>query len=109
MMPATVPPGRFYPSVATLDGQIVMFGGSNGTDLADTWTWNGSNWTSLSVTGPAARAGATATAWNGGIVLFGGSAASGYVADTWVWNGSTWISESATGPAARFGAAMGAF
>jgi hypothetical protein len=109
MTPATSPPARFYPSVATLDGKVVLFGGSNGTDLADTWTWNGSTWTQLGVTGPVARAGATATAWNGGIVLFGGSESGTYVADTWVWNGAAWVSQTATGPATRFGAAMGSF
>jgi hypothetical protein len=39
--------------------QVILFGGYTGTsNLADTWSWNGSVWTELPVTGPSARAAA---------------------------------------------------
>ena len=36
----------------------VLFGGydDKGTDLSDTWSWNGNAWTSLEVSGPSGRA-----------------------------------------------------
>lgn len=86
---------------------VLLFGGFNGTELADTWSWNGSAWTKLSpVTSPPALRGAAMVydAATNDVVLFGGLSASGLVADTWTWNGTTWTKLTVIGPAARSGA-----
>ncbi len=102
-------------------GQVVLFGGENsGTYLSDTWTWNGSAWSSYSLSGPSARSmaamgyynkpgGGTAT----GLVLFGGRSTaancpSGVCGDTWTWSSGRWENLYATGsagsPSARYNA-----
>lgn len=93
--------------MATLNDQVVLFGGGNGADLGDTWVWDGSTWTELTIAGPAARGGTAATAWNGNIVLFGGEAGGVYQSDTWTFDGSAWTAQTATGPLARANASMG--
>jgi hypothetical protein len=85
-----------------------MFGGQNSsqTDLADTWVYNGTNWTMESpTTNPPARyaAGMAYDSVNQETVLFGGNIKSTtYYGDTWVWNGTNWLAQSpAASPAAR--------
>jgi hypothetical protein len=73
---------------------IVLFGGhgANGL-LADTWVWDGSNWTQQNPsTSPSARqsAGLASFVPGGELVLFGGETATGTVTDTWIWRGDTW-------------------
>jgi hypothetical protein len=77
--------------------------------LADTWTWDGSNWSLQSGAEPPARTGATLT-WDpalGASVLFGGSGtpagtSASSMADTWTWDGSAWTEAvPATSPPAR--------
>jgi len=47
--------------MAPVGGELLLFGGydQEGTNpsgsFADTWTWNGSAWTQVAVTGPSAR------------------------------------------------------
>jgi PKD repeat protein len=88
------PVGRANPEMA-LDantGDIVLFGGYNGssgnTYYDDTWTFNGTHWTPVLVSGilPAAR-GAGGFAYDGAdayVVMFGGAGSSSDLGDTWV-------------------------
>ena len=92
-------------------GQLVLFGGNDGSGpLADTWTWDGSNWTEQSPsTSPSARSDASMAydPGTGQLVLFGGNDGSGPLADTWTWDGSNWTEQSpATSPPARSDASM---
>ncbi len=92
-------------------GNIVLFGGANGgSDLSDTWIFDGATWTRLSTaTSPPARSYASLAydPATGNMVLFGGSGASSDLADTWTFNGTTWTRLSpATSPPARDSASM---
>ena len=81
--------------------RVVLFGGDTGQGQVssggfdDTWTWDGSEWTRVSITGsPPMRSGAS-LAYDGAhavLVLFGGiSGREGKVLnDTWQWDGSAW-------------------
>jgi MYXO-CTERM domain-containing protein len=78
-------------------GVTTLFGGTtcsiscnSVTEYADTWTFDGSNWTKLApATSPTARDsfGFTYDSLRQVSVLFGGFGSS---ADTWEWNGSAW-------------------
>ena len=83
---------------------LVLFGGvdlsQNGTPVADTWTWDGVNWTQQSPANPPpARfgAGMAYDAAHDQMVLFGGQVnnsgriLSSTLNDTWLWNGAIWI------------------
>ena len=90
---------------------MVLFGGSGASsDLADTWTFNGTTWTRLSpATSPPARDSASMAydPATGNMVLFGGEDNSANLADTWTFNGTTWTRLSpATSPPARWYASM---
>src|SRR5207244_810199 len=54
------PPGRLGAAMATLDTEVLLFGGLSrlpgGTILADTWGWDGTTWIRHDVPGPPARA-----------------------------------------------------
>jgi hypothetical protein len=71
----------------------LAFGELRNTALADTWEWDGSNWTQLEINGPGARFDA-AMAYDsvrGRAVLFGGADDAGVaLGDTWEWDGSLW-------------------
>ncbi|HEV2370991.1 MAG TPA: kelch repeat-containing protein [Streptosporangiaceae bacterium] len=104
--PATSPPARDFPAMASGASGAMLFGGMNGTTgtnvnneqaLADTWTWNGSTWSQACTTCttlPPATLGASiayqrATSQD---LLFGGEsdAAVTAPATTWVWNTTNW-------------------
>jgi len=94
-------------------GNMVLFGGIDGSDsvLNDTWTWNGTTWTEVfPATSPPARISASMAydPATGNMVLFGGAGTSGDINDdTWTWNGSIWTQQHpATSPPARFTASM---
>jgi hypothetical protein len=90
-------------------GTTLFFGGFNGTELAETWTWNGTVWDRLTpTTSPPALRGASMVydAATHNVVLFGGLGAGGPVADTWTWDGTNWTKQFVSGPAARSGASM---
>jgi hypothetical protein len=104
------PPARLYPAMAydRTSRRIILFGGySNGEAgyLADTWAWDGNDWTELSPAHrPAVRyaPGMAPAPKNGGLVLFGGFNFRGFLRDTWVWNGGDWVQQSpAQSPPAR--------
>lgn len=91
--------------------RVVLFGGKSGVSpyplLADTWEWDGTNWTPrLSALFPPART-EHSMAYDSvrqRCVVFGGE---GVGADTWVWNGATWAQVSPpTSPPARKGHTM---
>src|SRR5438552_1388447 len=65
-------------------GQVLLFGGrgSSGTDLQDTWTFDGKRWQQVNQTaGPPAREGGYLVATRSRAVLFGGSATGGQLND----------------------------
>jgi hypothetical protein len=79
------------------------------TVFADTWEWDGTNWTNAGATGPAGRF-KHATAYDSGrgqVVLFGGLYQGADLGDTWVWDGTTWTQLFPfTSPAGRHDHAM---
>jgi N-acetylneuraminic acid mutarotase len=106
--PAESPSARYGAAVATLNDQVVLFGGlTPGTALNDTWVWDGSNWTEQHpATSPPGRNDAAAATVNGKIVLFGGvvgiSTGSTLANDTWEWDGKNWTElHPPTSPSAR--------
>jgi hypothetical protein len=98
------------------DGYVVLFGGLNDTTgvlFSDTWIFYGGSWynvTSYAGTPPPARFGASATydAWDGYVLLYGGT--NGYysvLGDTWNFTGGTWSQMSpASSPGAEANSAM---
>jgi hypothetical protein len=98
------PPGR-NGTPTTIRRQIVLFGGSAGSALADTWTWDGQDWTEQAPsTSPPARFHATMAyaAVQHEAVLFGGLqlAQAGppqNLTDTWTWDGTSWT-QAVNGP-----------
>ena len=116
--PATSPFGRFGAKAAYLSTVgLVMFGGfggaGNGVYLNETWIYNGTTWSLVSVpntaTGaPSARVGHCLAASNTTLIMFGGSVSSGEIKNsTWSFNGTAWTKlNPATSPSARAGAAM---
>jgi hypothetical protein len=119
-------PGASGDSGSALSIQdVILFGGqgSSGTDLADTWVFNGENWVERHPDhSPSARVQAAAASFPGslpakrgnhgshddpgaikpGIVVYGGHTTSGDVlGDTWVYDGEDWRQlTSAGGPPA---------
>lgn len=77
-----------------IEQSVLLFGGRNAQNqlLGDTWNWTGIDWVQrVPVQSPSPRAGAAlAEDPNGGVLLFGGSAAAGVSNEHWHWNGSTW-------------------
>jgi hypothetical protein len=78
--------------------QVLLFGGievegSTAIPLSDTWLWDGTTWTEISMTGPAGR-GHQAMAYDAArdkVVLFGGAGEAGVLwDDTWEWDGIQW-------------------
>ena len=106
--PSPGPRGQASWAYDAAQGRMVVFGGTadNRTDLGDTWTFDGTTWTSdHSSSQPIARVSAPMAydVAHKVVVLFGGTntpvtkaaksnAPTTYVAlnDTWIWNGSSW-------------------
>jgi hypothetical protein len=76
-------------------GRTVLFGGAAGAAFADTWEYDGSNWTLLAAapaSGPEPRT-RTALAFDavrGRTLLFGGVASYAMLADTWALANGRW-------------------
>jgi hypothetical protein len=76
-------------------GELVMFGGQllPSPANADTWVWNGTNWTQRS---PAASPGARqyhAMCYDAGrqrVVVYSGQLGTALLNDIWEWDGTTW-------------------
>ncbi len=109
------PSARVGAVMASLDGQVVLFGGLSDTSADasyadDTWVWNGSTWRQVAVAGPPGRAWAVMAPLDGKLVLFGGGgndlAPHSNLADTWTFDGSVWTKLDVSGPAKRVSAAM---
>ncbi len=113
--PTTSPSPRFGAAMAydSAHGQIVLFGGAEvcGAScrniLADTWIWDGANWTQkFPAVAPPSRTlySMVYDTARSQMVLFGGFNASlGPLNDTWVWDGSTWAQKFPSNiPAARY-------
>lgn len=113
--PQNNPPARCFHAMAfdSAHNQVVLFGGHSndtGNDFADTWLWDGSNWTQPSpASNPPARQ-FPALAFDSAlaqVVLFGGLVSGNPAGDTWVWDGSNWTQESPqSSPSARNAPAM---
>jgi hypothetical protein len=98
--------------------RVVLFGGDTGQGQTysggfdDTWTWDGSDWTRVSLTGSPPMRSEASLAYDGAravLVLFGG--VNGHEAkllnDTWQWNGLAWKqNQPGSSPPARLGAVL---
>jgi hypothetical protein len=79
--------------------RVVLYGGlvpdaAEGSEAADTWTWDGSDWTSVSGdnNGPRFRDGARMVTAGDHVILFGGHVGNlRYFGDAWTFDGSTWV------------------
>ena len=89
------PPHTDHVLVGTHEG-VVLFGGATGRGAlrGGTWRWDGSVWTQLLGSGPAARMrhAAAYDKLRRRLVLFGGSTSSvvGFMRDTWEFDGRMW-------------------
>ena len=112
--PADSPSPRQYVQSATLNGGVMLFGGatantSTATFYADTWSWDGTDWTRLLAAGtPAARHASALGSLGSSVLMFGGYGSGGTMySDAWTWNGTTWVA-AASGPSARMGVSFAA-
>jgi hypothetical protein len=97
-------------------GTVVLYGGlvqdkGEGIPAADTWSWNGSDWSVLSQFSESVgqRLGAGMVTASGKLILFGGGSAPNYElhGDAFGWNGNAWVSiDSKPRPPGRYGAAV---
>ncbi|HUN82230.1 MAG TPA: kelch repeat-containing protein [Phycisphaerae bacterium] len=92
--------------------RVLLFGGYNPQNspsyFADTWEWDGTNWTLRATTGPSPRI-AAAMAFDARrrrVILFGGGNNTTYYGDTWEWDGAVWTQTQASGPDPRYGHGM---
>src|SRR5262249_10915956 len=115
LAPASSPPARSAHALAfdAVRGRTVLFGGITAAPavaLADTFEWDGVQWTAAApATWPAARSrhALAFDAARGRTLLFGGSGAgSALLGDTWEWDGSAWTQTATTGPSVRAGLAV---
>ena len=96
------PARRWDPAMATLDGEIVLFGGQDETSyaLGDTWTWDGTSWAKQDVSGPPARFGAAMAA-------IGAQSGAGVEVDAGKGAGQAWDAARVRDGATRSDAADG--
>jgi hypothetical protein len=100
------PPARHGAAMATLDNEVVLFGGGR---VNDTWTFDGTTWVQVSVSNsPAYRRHPAMATLGNEVVLFGGSYLAGPysprgLSDTWRFDGTSWTQVSVTNsPPARY-------
>lgn len=105
-----LPAGRDWYGAAydTGRGRFVLFGGRSsalGTNLGDTWEFDGTSWTQMSPTNTPSVRRWGAMAYDqitGETILFGGEDGGVYNNETWSWDGTDWTQLSpATSPSAR--------
>lgn len=99
--PVTEPPGRGHSELA-YDGNtqsVLLFAGyenANGPSMrADTWAWDGANWTERAIVARPPSRSYEAMAYDASrqrAVLFGGYGNNGVagLGDTWEWDGARW-------------------
>jgi len=118
--PAVVPPSRDLAAMTfdSVRNETLLFGGRAldgsgfGSMLADTWVWDGVNWTQKDpATHPSARIlhAVVFDASHAEVLLFGGRLASfpSDMDDTWVWDGVNWTQRVlATSPPPTSGHAL---
>jgi hypothetical protein len=93
--PANSPPRRTRHAMAydPVNGEVVVFGGSQTGPLGDTWVWDGETWHEKSPpVSPSPRISANMEFDHrlGKVVLFGGSTGTTRHQDTWAWDGENW-------------------
>lgn len=103
----TVSPSARSNHAMAYDGarqRTVLFGGVNGSHLADTWEWDGKSWMQIRPTASPPRRSNHAMVYDSArqrTVLFGGKNTAN-LADTWQWDGTNWKQLKPTAsPAAR--------
>lgn len=113
--PSHQPSGRYLSAMAYDEarGETVLFGGVSfpiGAE-ADTWVWDGTDWTEKLVVGPPARANHQMAYDNnrGLTVLFGGSGGSTAYSDIWEWDGTNWLQVTTSNPPSPRGGASFAY
>lgn len=99
--PAHKPPPRRDAAMAYEPSRqiVVLYGGlipdsAEGSEAADTWTWDGRDWTQVSAenSGPRFRVAARMVSAGDHVVLFGGHVFNvRYFGDAWTLDGSRWI------------------
>jgi hypothetical protein len=87
--------------------RVVLFGGYNGSQLGDTWEWDGATWAQRATSGPSPRDSHAMVyeSAHGRVVLFGGYGTT-YLGDTWEWDGTAWTQRATSGPSPRSNHAM---
>src|SRR6185312_3283923 len=84
--------------------RVVLFGGGPGT-LADTWLWDGDDWTQATpASSPPARFDETLAydPVHAQVLLFGGTDGTTLFGDTWLWDGTNWTqAQPAVSPPAQ--------
>ncbi len=100
MAPAHKPPPRRSAAMAYDPNHhvVILYGGlipdqAEGYEGADTWAWDGKDWTELGPAkgAPGPREGARMVTTDDGVLLFGGHLGNvTYHADAWTWNGTAW-------------------
>lgn len=102
--PSTSPTPRigFGMTFDAARNRTIMVGGCDSlqqTWFADTWSWDGTNWTQhVPPSSPPPRAG-LALGYDADrkvVVLFGGLVGTSWLADTWEWDGRLWTQRSPT-------------
>jgi MYXO-CTERM domain-containing protein len=117
MTPATMPIARSNAALAydAARSKTILFGGKYGpsgsvTVLDDMWSWNGTNWTSITPTTlPSARTDVSISYDSDRMktVLFAGSSKTTVLNDTWEWDGTNWLQRTpTTSPTERWLAPM---
>jgi hypothetical protein len=102
--PLAFPTGRQAPAMAYGSplgtAEVYLFGGSNsvGTALNDTWAWDGTNWTFISLAttppGPRRFASMSYDPVDGVLVLFAGDTGTALLDDTWTLDEAGWSPQS---------------
>lgn len=101
------PSARIHHAMAEdpVRGRIVLFGGRGGSDLNDTWEWDGTSWSELTTaSAPSPREGMRMAfdPVKRTVLLFGGlDGALQGLSDTWSWDGSAWTQLDVSGPTPR--------
>lgn len=118
--PANRPSPRVFSTMVfdARQGAALLFGGDGGQGqvyaggFADTWSWDGANWTEVRPKAsppPRSEAAMTYDDQKGELVLFGGVSGQGatFLNDTWIWDGTNWSLRSpSASPPPRIGATI---